>query len=125
MSGIIDQQFLSACGQHFINHAWTGRDDVHVVLAPEPFLDDLHVKQTKEPAAKSETQRNRAFRLINKGGIIQTQLADRGLQMFEVTRVNRINPAEDHWMNFLETEQRFACGMPLVGDRVADLYVGS
>ena len=83
------------------------------------------MKQTKESATKSETQRNRAFRLVNKGGIIQTQLADRSLQVFEVTRVNRVNPAEDHWMNFLETEQRFACGMPLVGDRVADLYVGS
>ena len=43
VSGIVDQQFFSACGDHLIDDAWTRGDDVHVILAPEPFLDDLHV----------------------------------------------------------------------------------
>src|SRR6266436_6244326 len=123
MSGVINKEFFSACGQHLINHAGTCRDDVHIILAPEPFLDDLHVKQTKKSAAKTEAQRNRAFRLINKSGIVQAQLSDCGLQMFEVTGVNRIDAAEDHGMNFLKAEKRDACRMPLVSDGVADLYV--
>ena len=82
-------------------------------------------KQPEKSAAKSEPQRNRTFRLINEGGIVQSQLADRCLQMFEVAGVDRINPAENHRMNFLKTGQRLARGMPLVGDRVADLHVGS
>ena len=44
--------------------------------------------------------------------------------MFEVACVDRVNPAENHGMNFLETEKRFARRMPLIGDGVADLYVG-
>src|SRR5439155_15333642 len=123
VSGVIDQESFFAGGQHFIHHAGTGGDDVHVVFAPEPFLNDLHVKQTKKSATKTKAQSNGAFRLIDKGGIVQAQLSDCGLQMFEVTGVNRIDAAEDHGMNFLKAEKRDACRMPLVSDGVADLYV--
>jgi len=44
VSRVIDRQFFSARGDHLINDTWTRGDDVHTVLAPEPFLDDLHVK---------------------------------------------------------------------------------
>jgi hypothetical protein len=44
--------------------------------------------------------------------------------MFEVARINWIDPTEDHGMNFLETWKRFARGMTLVGDRIADLHIG-
>src|SRR4029077_3492919 len=101
------------------------RNDVHVVLAPKPLLNDLHVKQPKESAAKSETQRNRALRLINEGGVVHAQLANRRLQMFEIAGVNRIDPAENHRMNFLKTGKRLARGVALVGDGVADLDVCS
>ena len=123
MSGVIDQQFLTACSQHFIHHAWTRGDDVHVVLATKAFLDDLHVKQTEESATKTKTKRDRAFRLIDKRSVVETQLSDRGFQVFEVAGVNRIDPTEDHGMNFLKTGKRLARGAPLVGNGVADLYV--
>src|SRR5262249_54422585 len=86
VSRIINKQFFSARGQHFVDHAWACRDDVHVVLAAEPFLDNLHVQQTEKAAAKTKAQSDRAFWLIDKRGIVQAQLADRGLQMFEVAR---------------------------------------
>ena len=71
------RDYRSAVFRHRdVNTSYTtlglGRDDVHVVLPPQPFLHDLQVKQSEEPAAKSEPQRNRAFRLINERGIIQT-----------------------------------------------------
>ena len=44
VSRIVDQEFFSARGQNLIHNAWTRRDDVHVVFAAEPFLDDLHMK---------------------------------------------------------------------------------
>ena len=44
--------------------------------------------------------------------------------MFKVSGVDRIDPTEDHGMNFLESQERFARGMPLVRDGVADLDVG-
>ncbi len=58
MRGIIDVQGLAARGQDFVNDAGRRGDDVHVVLAPEPFLDDLHVQQTEKAAAKSEAERD-------------------------------------------------------------------
>jgi len=44
--------------------------------------------------------------------------------MLEVGGVDRINPAEDHGMNFLKAWERLARGMPLVGDGVADFHIG-
>ena len=43
VSGVINQQFFSARGDHLVDNAWASGDDVHVILPPEPFLDDLHV----------------------------------------------------------------------------------
>ena len=61
MRGIIDQQDFAARGQDFVNDAGIGGDDVHVVLAPEPLLDDLHVEQAEEAAAESEAERDANF----------------------------------------------------------------
>ena len=44
--------------------------------------------------------------------------------MLKVAGVDRINPAEYHWVNFLKSRQRFARGIALIGDRVADFHVG-
>ena len=45
--------------------------------------------------------------------------------MFEVAGIDGIDPTEDHGMNFLETRKRFARGMTLIGDGIADLHVCS
>jgi len=51
------------------------------ITLPELFVQipPDRQKQAKETAPKPETQRNRAFRLINKGRIVQAQLANRRL----------------------------------------------
>src|SRR4026207_248836 len=125
VSGVIDRQFFSARGDHLINDARTRGDDVHVVLATEPFLNDLHVKQPEKATAKSKSERDGAFRLIDKRRIVEAQLCDCRLQMLEVSRINRIDPTEDHGMNFLETWERLARGMALIGDGIPDFHVGS
>ena len=63
--------------------------------------------------------------MIDERGIVQTQLCDCRLQMFEVAGIDGIDPTEDHGMNFLETWKRFARGMTLIGDGIADLHVCS
>src|SRR5438067_487929 len=122
--GIIDEKRFAAGGENLVDHARRGRDDIHVVLAPEPFLDDFHVEQPEETAAESEAERDRAFRLVDKRRIVQAQFPDGGFQMLEVAGVDRINPAENHRVNFLEPGQRFPCGVTEVGNGVADLHVG-
>ena len=82
------------------------------------------MQQSEKTAAKSESKRDRTFRRVNKRRVVQAQFRDRPFQMFEIAGVDRINPAEDHRMNFLKTRQRFAPRVALIGDSVADLNVG-
>ena len=55
---------LSTCStspfvfMHLVDDARIGGDDVHVVLAPQPLLDDLHVQQAEEAAAETEAERD-------------------------------------------------------------------
>src|SRR5205807_8673107 len=96
MRGVIDEERFATGSDDFINDARRGGDDIHVVLAPEPFLDDLHVEQAEETAAKSETEGDGTFRLINESGIVQTQFSDRRLQMLEIGGIDRVNATEDY-----------------------------
>ena len=49
--------------RHAVENARRGRDQVHVELALEPLLDDLHVEQAEEAAAEAEAERRRRLRL--------------------------------------------------------------
>src|SRR5205814_536429 len=118
---IIDEEDLATRSEDFVNDAWRRGDDVHVVLAPESFLNDLHVEQTEEAAPKTEAESDGTFRLIHERGIVQAQLSDRGFQMLEIGGVNRVNAAEYHRMDLLEPRQRLSGGMACVRDGVADL----
>jgi len=40
-----------------VHHARCGRNEVEIVLALQPLLDDLHVQQAEKAAAKAEAQR--------------------------------------------------------------------
>ena len=42
--GVIDIDGFAICFYHVIDHARIGRDNIHVELATEPLLDNLHVK---------------------------------------------------------------------------------
>ena len=57
--------------------AWSGCQDVQVILALQPFLDDLHMQQAQKPAAEAKAQGVRCFRLIKKGSIVQLQAIQR------------------------------------------------
>ncbi len=120
---IIDQHRFAAGREDFINDARRRGDDIHVVFAPEPFLDDLHVQQAEKTAAESETQRDGAFRLINESRIVQPQFSNRRFQVLEVAGVDRVNPAENHRMDFLEAGQRFLGRIAQIGHGVADLDI--
>ena len=75
--GWIIQLEFCAIGLHdTVNDIWIGRDDIHVVLAPQPLLYDLQMQQAKKAATKPETQCGGAFLLINKGRVIQLQLCE-------------------------------------------------
>src|SRR5581483_609678 len=67
---------------------------------------DVEMKQPEKAAAKAESQRLRRLRLEGEGGIVQPQLLERVAQRLVLSRVRRIEPAEDHRLHRLETGKR-------------------
>ena len=50
-----------------------GGDDIHIELAIQPLLDDLHVQETEESAAETKAQRHRRLRLEGERSIVELQ----------------------------------------------------
>ena len=68
---------LAAVLHDVVNDARISRDDLHVVLAADALLDDLHVQQAEEAAAKAEPERERTLRGIDERRVVQPQTAER------------------------------------------------
>src|SRR5450631_686822 len=78
------------------------------------------MEQTKEPASKTVSQRDRTFGLINKSRVIDLQFPQSRLQMLKIGGVDRVNTAEHHRMNLLKPGQRFESRVSLVGQSVSN-----
>ena len=76
--------------RHAVQHARRGRDQVHVELALEPLLDDLHVQQAEEAAAEAEAERGRGLRLEEERRVVQPQLLERVAQLRVLVAFDRI-----------------------------------
>ena len=100
-----------------------GGDHVHVELAVEPLLDDLHVQQPEEPAAEPEAERQRAFGLERQRGVVELQFFERGAQIFVLVGLHGVDAREDHRLHVLEARDGFLCRGGHRGDRVAHLDV--
>ena len=85
--------------------------------------DDLHVQQAEEAAAKAEAERDGVFRLVEKGGVVQLQLAEGVAQHFVVAGLDGKKAGEDHGFDGLEAGQRRR-GTRRVDDGVAHAGVG-
>ena len=88
------------------SHARRGGDQVNIELALEPLLHDFHVQQAEKSAAETEAQRDGIFRLVEKGGVIELQFAERVAQQFVIAGVHREKPGEDHRLDGLEAGKR-------------------
>jgi hypothetical protein len=56
-AGLSISMHVAVGRRHAVEHARRGRDQVHVELALEPLLHDLHVQQAEEAAAEAEAER--------------------------------------------------------------------
>ena len=63
------------------------------------------MQQAQETTTKTEAKRDRTLRLVNKGGVVELQFSQVGFQMFVIGRVDRVNAAENHRVNFPKTGQ--------------------
>ncbi|SOY47098.1 hypothetical protein CBM2588_A130033 [Cupriavidus taiwanensis] len=91
---------------HLVDHRRRGGDQVHVELALQALLHDLHVQQAQEAAAEAEAQRLRHFGLEHQRGIVETQLFQRLAQCLVLIGFHRIQAGEHLRLDFLEARQR-------------------
>jgi len=86
-----------AVGQHdLVLHRRRRGDQVQVVLALEPLLDDVHVEQTQKAAAKAEIEGLRRLGFIGQRGVVELQALERFFEIGIVFALDRVHPGEDH-----------------------------
>jgi hypothetical protein len=64
-----------------VDHGRRGGDQVQVVLALEPLLDDLHVQHAEESRNGNQTQRDRGLGLELQRRIVELELVERLAQV--------------------------------------------
>ena len=96
--------------RHPVQHARRRRHQVHVELALEPLLDDVHVEQAEEAAAEPEAERGRRFGLVEERRVVQPQLLERVAQLGILVALDRIEPGEHHRLQLLEAGKRLERG---------------
>ena len=112
----VDHRRRRSCST-LVDDARRGRDEVEVVLALEPLLDDLHVQQAEEAAAEAEAERLRACRArTTNAASFRCSFVERVAQVVVLGAVGREDAREHHRLHFLEAGQR-------LGRRVAPASV--
>ncbi len=69
-----NEAHFAGVGHHdFVFHAGGGGHQVKIILALQPFLDDLHVEQPQKAATEAEVKRVGRFRLEDERGVVELQ----------------------------------------------------
>ena len=122
--GIVDLDDAAVGQGDLVAHAGSGGDEVEVVLALEPLLNDLEMEQAEEAAAEAEAERDGGLGLEGEGRVVEAKLFERVAQHGVLVRVDGVEAGEDHALDVFEAGQRFGAGIFDRGDGVADLGVG-
>ncbi|MND80258.1 hypothetical protein D3C80_720260 [compost metagenome] len=96
---------LFAGSFHFIHYRRCGGDQLQIVFTLQTFLDDLHVQQAEEATTEAEAQRGGALWLIEQGGVIQAQLAQRIAEGLIVVGADREQACINLRLHFFEARQ--------------------
>jgi hypothetical protein len=121
---VVDRDLAAAVEElDVVLDRWRRRDEVEPELALEPLLDDLHVEQAEEAAAKPEPEGDRALRLVGEARVVEMELLEGVAEERIVLAADRVDPGEDEALRRLVAGQRLA-RRPGVGRQgVADLGV--
>ena len=120
-AGVVHLHDMALLVEYLVRYVGHGGDDVHVELAVQTLLHNLHMEQSEETAAEAETQGQRRFGLEGKRGIVQLELLQRRAEILEVLGLDGIDTGKDHRLHFLETRNGLLARIGNVGDGVAHL----
>src|SRR5512134_3834376 len=82
------------------------------------------MEQAKKSAAKSESERRRGFRFVDKASVVQPELRQAFAQPLEIVGIDGKQAAENDRQARLEPGQGLRRGPALLGDRVANAAIG-
>src|SRR3546814_6964793 len=77
-----------------IDHRGRRRDQIEIVLARQPLLNDFEVEQPQEAAAEAETERCRCLHFETERGVVEAEFSYRLPQFLEIGGVDGKQPAE-------------------------------
>src|SRR5206468_12798972 len=101
-----------------------GGDEVEVIFAGQPLLDDLEVEEAQKPAPEPKAERGRGLHLEAERRVVEAELVEAVAELLEVVRVDREEAAEDHRLDELEAGQSLSGWPAGIGDGVADARLG-
>ncbi len=105
--------------QYLVFDAGSCGDQIQVILALQPLLDDVHMQQAQESAAEPQVQGHGGFGLVDERGIVQVQLFQRVAQRAIVLAIHGIKAGKDHRLGRAIARQRLARWLSLAGERIA------
>ncbi len=108
---VVDGDHFAVGLRDMVNDARRGCDDVQIVFALQPLLDDLHMQKPQEAAAETEAQRDGGLRLKGERRIVELQFLQRVPQVRVFRAVRRINAAEHHGLYRAVARQRLLRGV--------------
>ena len=121
--GIIDLDNAAVGQRDVVAHPRSGGDQIQFVLALQPLLNNLHMKQAEKSAAEAESQGDRALRLEEERRIVEAKFFQSVAQERVLVRVHGIEAGEDHRLDIFKAGQLGGGGPGVVGDGVADLGI--
>src|SRR5207248_8312566 len=102
---------LAGVGHDAVLDRWRCRDQVDVVLAFEPFLDDVEMEQPQEPGSEPEAEGLRVLRLVDERRVIEPQLLERIPKRWILLAEDRKEAGEDHRLRRPVAGERLARGI--------------
>ena len=99
LRGVVDVDFLAICQENLVLDIRDGRDDLHLELACEPLLDDLHMEEAKETASEPESEGHRRFGFVSQRGIVQVEFLEGGAQFLVVLGIDGIQTGKHHGLD--------------------------
>ena len=122
-AGVVYLHDMSLLVIYIIGNVGHGGDDVHIELAVQTLLHNLHVEQAEEAATEAEAQGQRRFGLESQRSVVQLKLLQRRTQVFEVFRLDGIDTGKHHRLHFLEARNGLVARTGNVRDSITHLHL--
>ena len=116
-------QGVTRCCGYAVRYVRHGGNHIHIELAVQTLLNDLHMQQSEETATESESERQRRLRLEGKRCVVELQFLQRSTQILILVGLDGIYTREDHRLYILKSGDSLRTGACHMCDGITHLYI--